>query len=175
LASFGVYAAEKKLSAEELDVLNKKAITKAETTAKTPPTPELIMQKIREGAKLVEAEGPDAFIKFRGDSDFIFNGTYIWVHDLDGIMYAHPIKPKMEGNNYFNLKDAKGKLFFSEMNKAVTTNSTGEAWVDYWWPKPGETKASQKVSFVKKATYQGKTYVLGCGIYDLDSSKIKLQ
>lgn len=172
LTSIGVFA---EAPAVDLEALSQKSIAKAAATAKDPITTEIIMAKIREAAALVEKDGPDSFSKFRGESNFIFGGTYIWIHDLEGNMHVHPIKPKMEGHNYFNLKDPKGKLFFSEMNKAVQANSNGEAWVDYWWPKPGETAPSQKVSFVKKVIYKGKVYVLGCGVYDIDKSKIKLQ
>jgi len=167
-----VSAAEPAASAD-LESLSKEAIAKAKTTENVAPTPEIIMQKVREAAKLVETEGPVAFPKFRGNSNFIFNGTYIWIHDSTGKMIVHPITPKMEGKDLLHLKDTQGKFFFVDMNKAVQENSNGEAWVDYWWPKPGTTTASQKVSFVKKVVFGGVTYVIGCGVYDLDISKVR--
>lgn len=128
------------------------------------------MQKVREGAALIEKEGESAFNKFRGDSEFVFNGTYVWIHDLEGVMHVHPIKFKMENTNLLNLKDPTGKLIFIEMNELVEKNNEG--WVEYMWPRPGQDKPSKKVSFVKKAVYKGKVYVLGCGVYDSDISKI---
>ena len=34
-------------------------------------------------------------------------------------------------------KDKNGKPFHDEFMKVVQTKGSG--WVDYWWPKPGET------------------------------------
>ena len=155
-----------------LKALSEQSIAKAQATASTPPTQKLIEEKVRGAAEIIEAEGPNAFNKFRGDSDFIFGGTYVWIHDLDGVMHVHPIQYKMENQNLINLRGAKGKLIFVEMNSEVQKNPDGEAWVGYWWPKPGDKEPSLKASFVKKAVYQGKTYVVGCGVYDMDISQI---
>jgi signal transduction histidine kinase len=176
LASLIVFADSSNPTLADLEALSKKAIAKSDATASTPPTPELIMQKVREAAKLISTEGPAAFPKFRGDTEFVFGGTYVWVHGMDDdTMYAHPIKYKMEGTNLANLKDAKGKLFFVEMNSILQKSETGEAWIEYSWPRPGQQVGSPKVSFLKKAVFQGKTYVIGCGVYDIDMTKVKIQ
>ena len=82
----------------------------------------------------------------------------------------HPIKFKLTGKNLAGIKDRKGKFLFLEFNKMVKEN--GEGWVDYQWPKPGEKKASQKVSFVKKCVDDGDELVLGCGVYGLKAADI---
>ncbi len=140
------------------------------STASTKPTPEMIMSKVAEGAALIAKEGTAAFSKFKGkDSPFLFAGTYIWIHDGACKMRMHPIKWKMEGNDYIGLKDVNGKRFFAEMNDCV--HAKGACWVDYMWPKPGEKTPSRKISYVKLAkTPEGEDMILGCGIYDISDA-----
>ena len=141
------------------------------STATEKPTVTKIVAKVEEGCKLLQAEGLKAVSKFKSkDSVFIFSGTYIWIHDMDGKMVMHPIKYKMDGNDLIGLKDAGGKLFFAEMNSLVKQKGAG--WVDYMWPKPGEKAPSKKISYVKLCPVEGKELVLGCGVYDLPDEEI---
>ncbi|MHC4885229.1 MAG: cache domain-containing protein [Planctomycetota bacterium] len=120
----------------------------------------------------MEKEGEAAFAKFKGKgSDFIFCGTYIWIHDMTGVMRMHPIKWKMEGRALLNLKDRKGKMFFVEMNKKA--GESGSGWVEYVWPKPGEKAVSQKISYIKLAKHGDQEYVIGCGVYDLTEADVQ--
>jgi signal transduction histidine kinase len=163
--SLGLVAAE--VSLEEL---SKEAEAKCQATATDKPTPALIVQKVKAAAALVAQEGTAAFGKFRGkDSEFIFGGTYIWIHNTDGKMLMHPVKPKMEGRDLLGLKDANGKTFFVDMNVAA---AAGGGWVDYVWPKPGSKEPSQKVSYVVQAKHGEDTFVVGCGVYDLTMDEI---
>ncbi len=155
------------------DELAKESVEKCKATATTKPTVKMILEKVIAGCKLVEKEGEKAFGKFKGkDSKFLFAGTYIWIHDTkDARMLMHPIKPKMEGMSLVHLKDKNRKMFFAEMNKIV--KKKGDGWVDYVWPKPGEKKASPKISYVKLARHGEKNYVVGCGVYDLTMDDVK--
>jgi signal transduction histidine kinase len=145
---------------------------KCEATASTPATPQQIVERVNAAAALVDAEGEAAFSKFKGtDSDFLYGGTYIWIHDEDGVMLMHPIKNKMEGKRLLNLKDRNGKLFFVEMNEVGKNEGAG--WVDYVWPKPGEKEVSPKVSYIKKATMDGKTVFVCSGVYDLTMDDVQ--
>jgi methyl-accepting chemotaxis protein len=95
------------------------------------------------------------------------DGEYFWVHDMNNRILMHPVKPEMEGNDYSDLKDANGKLFFREFDKLM--RGVGEGFVDYVWPKPGFSEPVRKVSYVKGFTPWG--WVLGSGIYldDVDA------
>lgn len=136
------------------------------STAKDKPTVNIIMDKVKQAVALLEKEGAKAFPKFKGkNSEFIFNGTYIWVHSRDGKMLMHPIKPAMVGTDVLAIKDSDGKQFFAEMNAVVDKN--GDGWVEYKWPKPGQKDSSVKVSYVHGVTLDGKKAVAGCGVYDL--------
>lgn len=141
-------------------------------SAKTKPTVEMITDKVNKACALLAKEGKGAFPKFKGkDSEFIFAGTYIWIHDMNGVMLMHPIKYKLDGKNVTGLKDTAGKFLFVEMNKVCKEKGAG--WVDYMWPKPGETEPSRKVSYVKLVkTPDGNELVAGCGVYDLPAAEV---
>lgn len=174
LAMFGIallLPAANALAKKSAEALAKEGEEFSAATAKDKPTPELVMEKVNKAALLLEKEGKAAFPKFKGkNSEFIFGGTYIWIHDMNGIMRMHPIKYKMEGQHLIGLKDINGKRFFTVMNKVAKEKGSG--WVDYMWPKPGETTQSQKVSYVKYCKVDNEEMVLGCGIYDLSAEEI---
>ena len=150
------------MSADELAAASE---AKAVATEKDPLTTDLIMKKVAEACALLGKKGEAAFPAFQGkDSDFIFAGTYIWIHDQKGVMRMHPIKYKLNGKNIINLTDSNGKLFFAVMNEVCEKNGAG--WVDYMWPKPGEKQPSAKTSYVKQVKYGNDTFVVGCGTYD---------
>lgn len=154
------------------EALAKESEAKAKESASTKPTTKMITEKVNKAHKLLTEEGLDAFAKFKGkDSEFIFAGTYIWIHDMEGVMMMHPIKFKMEGKRLIGLKDKNGKLFFTEMNKVAREKGAG--WIDYMWPKPGQKEASRKVSYVKLCKMKnGKEVVIGCGVYDLPEEEV---
>lgn len=153
------------------DLITQESIAKAQATAADKPTPEMIIAKVKAGVALLAKEGDAALAKFKGkDSEFIFAGTYIWIHDQDGRMVMHPMLPKMEGKELLGLKDKNGKLFFVEMNRLALDGSGG--WSDYWWPKPGEKEPSLKVSYVEAVQVGGRRLVLGCGVYDLPQAEM---
>lgn len=161
------------LAAADVDALElaKESEAKCTATAGDKATPQLVMQKVKDAAALVEKDGRAAFAKFKGkDSSFLFAGTYIWIHDSEGRMQMHPIKPKMEGKDLLGLKDSKGKTFFVDMN---TVAAAGGGWVDYMWPKPGEKEPVLKVSYVMQAKHGAETFIVGCGVYDLTLDDIK--
>lgn len=157
--------------AEDMAALAKETEKAAAASASTKPTPEMIVEKVNKACSMLQKEGRKGFRKFMGaDSEFIFAGTYIWIHDLQGVMQMHPIKYKMVGKQLIGLKDTNGKLFFVDMNKVAREKGAG--WVDYMWPKPGEKKPSRKVSYIKKCTVDGEDLVLGCGVYDMTIDEI---
>ena len=142
------------------------------STASTKPTPAMIIEKVDKAAALLSKEGKAAFPKFKGkDSEFIFAGTYIWIHDEAAVMRMHPIKNKMEGQNYIDLKDSNGKLFFTAMNELAKAKGSG--WVDYMWPKPGEKTPAKKVSYVKLVKVDGENMIIGCGVYDMSEADVQ--
>ena len=41
----------------------------------------------------------------------------------------------------------------------------GSGWVDYVFPKPGETKPSRKWTYVKSVNFDGTPGLIGAGFY----------
>jgi signal transduction histidine kinase len=165
--------AEDSAAASPAELLAKESETKCAETAKDKPSPQLIVDKVNKAVELIAKEGEAAFPKFKGkDSEFLFGGTYVWIHNLDdGVMRVHPIKYKMEGKNHMNLKSVDGKLIFADMNRLV--DEKGSGWYQYVWPKPGSKDPATKVSYVKVAKKDGKSYVIGCGVYDLTMEEVE--
>lgn len=96
---------------------------------------------------------------------------YFFIIDSDANMIMHPIKPEMDGNNYKDYADPKGKKLFSEM--AQVGRDKGEGFVDYMWPKPGKEEPVPKLSFVKM--FKEWNWIVGTGIYvdDIDQALAK--
>ena len=139
-----------------------------------PLSPQLCKQKVEAAAKLLQQEGNACFAKLKDpNGEFRFAGGkgYVWVHDLNGVMLMHPIKPSLDGKGILDIADANGSYLFVNMNDVVEAHGAG--WVPYLWPKPGEKKGSPKISYVKLVKHGGKSYVVGSGMYDVTANDIK--
>jgi signal transduction histidine kinase len=55
------------------------------------------------------------------------------------------------------------------MFEVVQTSSFG--WIDYMWPKPGESVSTQKSAYVSKAKMGDQWVLVGCGVYLADAPK----
>ncbi len=95
------------------------------------------------------------------------DNNYFWINDYKPTMIMHPIKPEMNGKDQSDYKDPNGKRIFVEF--AEVCRKDGQGYVDYVWPKPNETKASPKISYVKSIP-QWK-WIVGTGIYVDDVNK----
>lgn len=137
-------------------------------------TAELCKEKAKAAAVLLGAEGDAALEKIKDpNSEYRFAGGegYIWVHNLDGIMVMHPIKPSLDGKGLLDMRDVNGVYLFAAMNELV--EEKGEGWVPYAWPKPGQPESSPKVSYVVLVKHGDAEYVVGAGMYDLTAEDIK--
>jgi cytochrome c len=166
-----IFSAIPALAETTPEELAKESEIACEASASTKATPQMIVEKLEKAAALLQKEGRAAFPKFKGkDSEFIFAGTYMVIQDFAGKMVLHPLKYKMEGQSYVDLKDANGKLFFIAVNDTAKTKGAG--WVDYMWPKPGEKTPSLKVSYVKLVKVDGEDMVVVCGIWGVPPEEV---
>lgn len=133
----------------------------------SPPTSDQaksIETMVSKAAALVESQGRAAFAEFRKhDSEWWFGNTYLFVYDKDMNVLLNPAFPKREGTNVHGDKDVNGKLFQDEFMKVIQTSGSG--WVDYMFPKPGQTQPSQKWSYVKGVKIDGGSGLIGAGFY----------
>lgn len=93
---------------------------------------------------------------------------YFWINDMHPNMVMHPTKPEMDGKDISQFKDPNGKMFFSEMVKAVKAN--GQGFVDYEFARPNSKNPAPKISFVKG--YTPWDWMVGSGVYidDIDEA-----
>lgn len=96
------------------------------------------------------------------------NKDYFWIQDEHPTMIMHPFNAKLDGTDISNNADKHGKKLFVEMVKAVKANN-GSGFVEYYWPKPGETDPVAKLSHVREFAPWG--WIIGTGIYIDDINK----
>jgi signal transduction histidine kinase len=123
-----------------------------------------VEELVNQAAALVEQRGRAAFAQFRThDSEWWFGDTYLFIYDDHLNVLLNPAFPKREGTNVHGEKDANGKTFHDEFLKTVQTKGAG--WVDYMFPKPGQTQPSHKWSYVKGVKIDGTAGLIGAGFY----------
>lgn len=119
---------------------------------------------VNRAAALVDQRGRAAFDEFRKpDSQWWSGNTYLFAYDDHLNVLLNPAFPKREGTNPHGEKDANGKMFHDEFLKKVQTSGAG--WVDYMFPKPGQTQPSHKWSYVKGFKVDGMAGLIGAGFF----------
>src|SRR5215470_9270502 len=128
------------------------------------PRARKIVALVEKAATLVNARGKSAFDEFRKKGSEWFDGqTYLFSYDDKANVLLNPAFPKREGTNVSGQTDANGKRFHDLMLETARTKGSG--WVDYMFPKPGQTAPSHKWSYVKRITIDGAPALLGAGFY----------
>ncbi len=119
---------------------------------------------VDKAAALVERQGKAAFSEFRKrDGEWWFGNTYLFAYDQDLNVLLNPAFPQREGTNPRGEKDANGMAFHDEFLRVARAQGAG--WVDYMFPKPGETQPSRKWSYVKAVNIDGTLGIIGAGFY----------
>jgi cytochrome c len=127
-----------------------------------------IVALVKKAAAFVDSHCPlacrSAFSEFRkSGSEWRTGDTYLFLADMKGIALFNAGFPELEGTDVSGLKDANGKLINVELMKIA--QSKGAGWVDYLWPKPGQTQPSRKWSYVKAVMVDGAPAYIGAGFY----------
>lgn len=140
---------------------------KADVTAEKMTAPEL-MTLVREAAVVFEKEGKKAYPEFRKQgSKWFRDDTYFFVWTMDGTRVFHAANPAGEGMNVSKLKDVIGRPF-GKMFLDAANSPSGEGWVHYLYPEPGDIFPTWKSTFVKRVMFpSGQPYIIGCGIYNM--------
>jgi methyl-accepting chemotaxis protein len=128
------------------------------------PRSRQIVALVEKAAAMVNARGKAAFDEFRKKgSEWFVGETYLFAYDGKGNVLLNPAFPKREGTNVSGQTDANGKHFHDLMLETARTKGAG--WVDYVFPKPGQTATSHKWTYVKRITVDGAPALLGAGFY----------
>lgn len=123
-----------------------------------------VVDAVKDAVGQIEKNGTAAFPLLHDPTGpFIAKDAYIFVINMKGIDLVNPAFPNLEGRNLLDLKDTQGKHLIREMFDVVQTNGSG--WVDYMWPKPGESVSTQKSAYVSKAKMGDQWVLVGSGVY----------
>jgi signal transduction histidine kinase len=118
----------------------------------------------------LEKHGEAAFAMFHDPKGpFLAKDAYVFVIDSNGVDLVNPAFPNLEGRNLLDVRDTQGKPLIREMFDVVATHGAG--WVDYMWPKPGDDVSTQKSTYVRRANVDGKSMLVGCGVYLADARR----
>ena len=134
------------------------------STSMTPraSTREEVVAYVNRAAALVAKNGPScATLK---EPRWASGDWYIYVQEANGPVVCHP-NGGLVGRPASSIIDANGKHVGDDLAAA---GAKGGGWVDYVWPRPGQTMPVPKSTYVTRVTGpDGKTYYLGSGGYDL--------
>lgn len=124
-----------------------------------------LVSYVERAAELVEAKGSSACASF-AEPKWKGGEYYIFVTDAQtNVTVCHPVRSDLVGQDQTNLQDSTGRYFIREM-LAVASGPQRRGWVDYVWPRPGETTSSAKAAYVMGVTGpDGRQYVVGSGAY----------
>lgn len=136
----------------------------AQGTAPTSPQAKQIEALVNKAATVVEGKGDAAFADFRIKGSEWYDKTYLFAYDTKLNVLLVAAFPQNEGKNQTGKTDSKGKLYHDEFVKVVQSPA-GSGWVNYWFPKPGQTQPSEKWSYVKAVTINGVPGLIGAGFY----------
>ena len=122
----------------------------------------------------IERRGSAAFPVFYDPTGpYLAKDAYIWVNDLDGVELVNPAFRSLEGQTLLYRTDAGGKYIYREMIRLIEVHGYG--WVDYAWPRPGESVPSRKSAYVHAAKLGDQVVVVGCGVYLEEAPRAILQ
>ncbi|MDH6147381.1 MULTISPECIES: cache domain-containing protein [Paraburkholderia] len=142
--------------------------TSSSTFAQASPPPsekaKEVETLVNKAADLINSRGAAAFQEFRKkDSEWFHGTTYLFVYDMTSKVLLNPAFPAREGTIVTGQKDANGKLFHDALIETAATKGSG--WVDYMFPKPGQSIPSHKWTYVKSVKIDGVAGVVGSGFY----------
>jgi signal transduction histidine kinase len=137
----------------------------AQQSAPTSEKAKQIEVLVNEAAALIESKGKAVFEEFRKKDSHWFSGdTYLFVYDFNSNVLLNVAFPEREGTNTTGQKDASGKLFHHDFIQ-MAKSPKGSGWVDYMFPKPGQTQPSQKWAYVRGFNLGGVPSLVASGFY----------
>lgn len=116
-------------------------------------------------AALLETKGMAAFPEFKVKGGEWWQGdSYIFVFDMTGTIFMHPIYYELEGANYAHVKDIQMKSFVKEGLQIAST--TGSGWFDFLIPRPGLTTPTRRYVYIRTVNIpEGLTLIVGSGFW----------
>ena len=124
-------------------------------------TPSEARALAHKAAERLEKLGPEkAFTEFMDpDGDYFPRDLYVFVVDLDGIMWVNGAFPQAIGSNALAAEDNKGRHYIEEMLKIA--QERGEGQIEYMWINPCTGEYTDKLTFFKRVD----RFVVAVGAY----------
>lgn len=122
-------------------------------------------KKVEAAVRLLESQGEKLFPSFREKGSPWFQDSFcIFVWAADGTLTVSPSDTASEGKNLRGLVDSEGKQI-GELFIQTAMSERGEGWIESAWQQNGNSELSRRLTFVKRASFEGKTYILGADYY----------
>ena len=129
-----------------------------------------VIDAVTNAVREIETRGEEAFKLLRDPKGpFIAKDAYIFVLDPKGVELVNPAFPNLEGHSLWEHRDTQGKYLIRDIIELALAQGSG--WVDYLWPKPGESIATEKSAYVSRAKLGNTSVVVGCGVYLANAPK----
>jgi signal transduction histidine kinase len=116
-----------------------------------------VMENVDNAVNLIKDKGKDFSFKTFCDpaSSFSFFDTYIFIVDSSGKILVDPAFPGLSERNMLLFKDAVGREIVKDLIDKLKDSET--LWIQYLWPKPGETLPSRKLLYCRKLNLNTET------------------
>jgi cytochrome c len=119
---------------------------------------------VNRASEMLEERGTGAFGEFRRKGGvWRYGDVYLFVVDMKGIVLFNAAHPNREGRDLLDERDADGKQFHRDFIDVVSRYGSG--WVDYMFPKPGQSFPTVKWSYVCATRVAGSDALIGAGVY----------
>ncbi len=129
-------------------------------------TPQEVYDMVLKGGAVLESLGEKGLAAFNDPKgEFTWKDSYVQVYNCEArqcVGHPNPKNLTYTPEVWWNFQDKKGTYLTQNLCEAAK-NPNG-AWVEYWWPKPGETEPSRKITFIIQVP--NTPYQVSAGIYD---------
>jgi signal transduction histidine kinase len=143
----------------------------APVSAKPEPTlsADSVIQLVNEAASILSNQGESAYHDFRKPGVKWKSGnTYLFAIDSKGTRKLNASRPELEGLNIADEKDIHGRPY-GKMMLEIANSKSGEGWVHYLYPKPGNQFPMWKSAFCKRVKlHNGENHLLCAGSYAME-------
>jgi signal transduction histidine kinase len=138
---------------------------RAESVETAVSAPELV-EFVRDAADVLGERGDEAYEELRErGSKWFRDDTYLFVWSMDGTRTMHAADRDLEGEDGSVAEDVLGRPY-GKMFLAAAESPSGEGWVHYMYPEPGDIFPTWKSTFIKRVTFpSGEKHLVGAGIY----------
>ena len=129
-------------------------------TVETMSTTVQTIHKMETSGALTTQQAQALAIKLVNDARYS-GQEYFWINDIAVKLITHPFRPDLNGKDVSSIRDPQGNPLFVRFVDIV--KSEGAGYHAYLWPKPGQDKPVEKISYV--AGFKPWGWVIGSGMY----------